>query len=261
MKIFSCVACFAWLVLALPAVASAQDKPTADVQEAEAYAEQAYEAYSAKKYAEAVTLYLKAYDKTPSADIIYNVAKIYDAKLKDRELAMSFYRKYITDPGADPERIKSVNERLSVLKEADTAANRPGTGTPRPTPGPGSGADSAGGGWSVGQVTGLVMMVAGGVAVAIGAGFGFAAMGDASRAKELCAGNACTTQEGVDKAERAKVEGTLSTFTLGIGAAVAVGGALLLFLSPDADASEQTGIRVFPMWDGQSGGLGVVGNF
>jgi tetratricopeptide (TPR) repeat protein len=65
----------------------------AEVVLAEKKAAQAFEAYQAKRFAEAVGLYLEAHRAAPNADVLYNVARIYDAKLGDRPLAISFYRR------------------------------------------------------------------------------------------------------------------------------------------------------------------------
>src|SRR4051794_22780210 len=78
---------------AVPSVANAEPA-SPDVTRAESYAADAFAAYEKKDYQEAVVLYLKALEAAPSADVLFNLAKIYDTKLNDRQLAMSFYRRY-----------------------------------------------------------------------------------------------------------------------------------------------------------------------
>ena len=99
-----------------PSEASAQH-----VAEAEALAERAYAAYVARDYAVAVALYHQAFERAPSADALFNIARIYDLGLRDRTLAMSFYRRYLSDPGALPERIERATLRLSELRVAERA--------------------------------------------------------------------------------------------------------------------------------------------
>src|SRR6187549_514967 len=85
------------------------DEPAASESSAVTLSEQraaeAFSAYSNKDYAAAVALYLQAYQAAPSGSILYNIARIYDTKLADRPLAITFYRRYIADPGAYTERI------------------------------------------------------------------------------------------------------------------------------------------------------------
>lgn len=241
----------AGLTFAAPAFAGEMDKTT-DVKQAEQYAEEAYQAYSSKDYSTAVTLYLKALELVPSADVIYNVAKIYDTKLKDRELAMTFYRKYIADPGADPERVRTANERLAALREAEAAANEPAPATGAPPPG---GSTSAAApppkddGLSGVQVTGLVLGGLGIVGLGLGTGFGLSAMSSADDANAVCDGNDCTTQEGVDAAESASSAAGASTAGFVIGGALLTSGTLLLLFggdSPSPARGDTTALSVAP---------------
>ena len=53
-----------------------------------------YKAYQAGDYAKALQHYQDSYRLVPTADILFNIAKIYDTKLQDRQLAIDYYRKY-----------------------------------------------------------------------------------------------------------------------------------------------------------------------
>src|SRR5947207_14588639 len=133
----ACILAFA----TVPSVANAQ-AASADVSRAEGYAAEAFEAYQKKDYQGAVVLYLKALEAAPSADVLFNLAKIYDTKLNDRQLAMSFYRRYIADPGAEPERVRTANTRLAELRELEATANeKPAATTPATAAASGGGAD------------------------------------------------------------------------------------------------------------------------
>src|SRR4051812_29210658 len=78
-----------------------QEDPAQNVARAEEYASQAFDAYSQQDYPRAVALYQQALAASASPDIIYNLARIYDLKLKDRALSIEFYERYTADPGAD----------------------------------------------------------------------------------------------------------------------------------------------------------------
>jgi tetratricopeptide (TPR) repeat protein len=221
----------ALLAVVVTTQAAYADEPTdsaasGDVQAAEQRAAQAFEAYQNKEYATAVGLYVEAFKLAPSADLLYNIARIYDAKLGDRQLAITFYRKYIADPGAIAERIKRANERLVELREAEVAATpeRPQKETrsaaaPRDT---GSRSSTA-------SQVGIVLGTAGLVGIGVGTGFGIAAISKANTAKETCSGNQCTAQKGVDAAHDASSNATISTIGFAAGGALLATGVILFF--------------------------------
>ena len=267
-------------LLCLPSIALAKEKKPADetsvtagVKEAEKYAAEAYEAYQAQDYSTAVALYLKALDASPSADIVYNVAKLYDTKLKDRQLAMTFYRRYIADPGAEPDRIKTVNERLAELREAELAAETPAESSrtgKQPTRG--SSAPAGAGapaepprddGLSAVQVTGIVVGVVGLVGVGLGAGFGVAAMSDANTANDDCNGDLCQTQEGVDAAESASTSALISTIGFVGGGSLIVAGTLLAVFggSSSATAGDSVSLQVHPVVGPYGSSLQLTGRW
>ena len=66
--------------------AFAQAAPATPAEErvelAEQKAAQAFQAYQEERFSEAVALYIDAYNAAPSADILYNVARIYDLYAK-----------------------------------------------------------------------------------------------------------------------------------------------------------------------------------
>jgi tetratricopeptide (TPR) repeat protein len=209
--------------------------PDADITLAESKADQAFQAYQSKRFAEAVALYMEAYNAAPNADILYNVARIYDAKLLDRPLAINFYRRYITDPGAVADRIQIANERLLALREAELAATQPtreaettvaaaAIDTRRASvsapPGPG---------WSTAEVLGVALASTGVVALGVGTGFGVAAMGETNTVNDLCQDNVCSEQRGIDTAQRARDHATISTIGFASGGALLALGAVLYF--------------------------------
>ena len=208
----------------------------ADVASAEQKASQAFDAYQAKRFAEAVALYLEAYRAAPSADVLYNVARIYDTKLGDRPLAISFYRRYITDPGAVADRIQIANDRLVALREAEVAATRPAAAPEPAAPAPAAAADvradasfGAEPGWQAAEVTGVVMGVTGILALGVGTGYGIAAMNEMETVRDICPNNVCSEQRGIDAAESASNHATVSTIALASGGALLALGAVFYF--------------------------------
>ncbi len=224
---------------------------------AEQKAARAFTAYRDKRYADAVALYIEAYDAAPNADMLYNVARIYDGKLADRPLAISFYRRYIADPGAVSDRIQIANARLGQLRAAELAVMRPvpAENSPPVMPGAASAESSAGqpptrdASWSEPEIAGVIIGASGIVALGVGAGFGIAAMGEANTARDLCDGNVCREQRGIDAAEKASDRAMISTvgFASG-GALLALGAAVYFWLGgAPSEAVEQAsdeGVRL-----------------
>jgi hypothetical protein len=211
----------------------------ADVTFAEGKADQAFRAYQGKHFAEAVALYMEAYNAAPNADILYNVARIYDAKLLDRPLAINFYRRYITDPGAVADRIQIANERLLVLREAEFAATRP---TREGEPAAGEPAAAAPRRdapraaymqpqprWSTPEVLGAVLASTGVIALGVGTGFGIAAMGETKTVNDICENNVCSEQRGIDAAQQARDHAAISTIGFASGGALLALGAVFYF--------------------------------
>ena len=88
------------------------------------------------------------------------------------------------------------------------------------------------------QVAGLITAAAGVAGLGVGIGFGFAAMSDNDLAQDLCDGNACSTQEGVDAAEAASRSATVSTVAFVAGGALTALGVTLLILGAGGDEGE-----------------------
>jgi hypothetical protein len=208
-----------------------------------------------------VSLYVQSYNAAPNADVLYNIARIYDTKLGDRKLAMTFYRRYIADPGAMADRIKSSNERLVALREADIAADqaasvsRPQNVTAAdaaPTP-----SDRT---WSNQELVGAIVGAAGIVGVGIGAAFGAAALSGARTARDLCDGNACREQRGVTAARDANQNARVSTLGFAAGGALlGIGTALFLSADNPTERAESARVRWAPMASKSSVALEVTG--
>jgi hypothetical protein len=276
--LLSCACAFFALAVGVSFVgrAGAEDgSPESPVSLAERRAGEAFDAYGKGDYNSAVALYLEAYHAAPSGAALYNIARIYDTKLADRPLAISFYRRYIADPGADTAQIVIASQRLQALREADFAAKRAQTdNAPSPSEkqaqagaGPHSAPETASAThnrWSTLRWSGMVVGALGVVGVGVGAGFGLAAMSHANTAHDSCTGNDCTSQRGVDAAHSARDDATISNLGFATGGALLVTGAAFILLGSDKPATQTatvstTSVRCEPQLSASGMSLAVVG--
>jgi hypothetical protein len=238
----SCLASAAFLFRAPPVWADPAPAPRADVALSESYAARAFEAYRRKDHASAVALYQQALEAAASADILYNIARIYDVGLRDRPLSISFYSRYVADPGASASLIATANQRLIELRAAEAAATREGPASPvapaAAVAPPATGAapirpsdDGSSGLTAAALVAGSLGLVG----VGLGVGFGLAAKSDLDLSERYCDGNQCTSQRGVDAANSATREANIATVSFSVGGGLLALGTVLWFLADDGD--------------------------
>jgi tetratricopeptide (TPR) repeat protein len=211
----------------------------------ERYAARAFEAYKRKDYQSAIALYQKALEASPSADILYNIARIYDLGLRDRALAISFYSRYVNDPGAVPNRIEGANKRLAELRAAELAAVTPAPAEPLaptavvapqppPMPLPAAPDESSTALTTSAIITGSIGLVG----IGLGVGFGLAAQSDLDESDRYCDGNQCTSQIGVEAAKDASREANIATIGFAAGGTLLALGAVLWFVSGGSEHPE-----------------------
>jgi hypothetical protein len=243
-----------------------------DVAQAELSAAQAYEAFQRKDYASAVALYQAAFEAAPSADALFNIARVYDLGLRDRSLAITFYRRYVSDPGATPERIQRANERLTELREAEVAElttrpappplAQPAPAPPEPLAAPASPEQDTGAEWSASKTAALATGAAGAVALGVGVGFGISLLSTAERANRECDGNDCRSQRGVDAARAAARDARWATWGLAVGGSLLAGATLIWLLEPDASpAAEPAHVKLSPIAGASELGLALAGSW
>lgn len=216
------------LILVLPTAINAQEV------NAEQFAEQAYQKYEKGAFPEAIALYMKSYEISRDARILFNVAQIYDKKIQDRELAIDYYRRYLKTTTTEAELVKRATERIAVLSAASTpppplpasanpsakTAAAPPTSAPTPTPAPTS--NESTGMWIGWTTTGTL---------ALGALItGLIASNKASDAKNTAFVGAASGPAD-DKASSAKTMALVSTILTG-GALVAGGISIYLSTRP-----------------------------
>ncbi|HTV25819.1 MAG TPA: hypothetical protein VMG12_44285 [Polyangiaceae bacterium] len=243
------------------------DAREADVESAEARAARAYEAYAAKDYENAIRLYLEAYEAASDPDILYNIARVYETGLQDRVQAMTFYRDFIANPNANPERVEQATIRLRALEAEESAeavpevapaaneaaapppanpapilAPAPSASPRAPTPAP----SAPDGGWSGWRTGALVTGGAGLVALGVGAVFGLEALSDAKTARRECDGNRCFTERGLAAARNAGEAADVATLSFAAGGVLLAAGATLLGI--DLGRSEEPGQPASAHW-------------
>jgi tetratricopeptide (TPR) repeat protein len=250
--------------------AAADAARPANVAEAEQYAEQAFEAYRDKDYERALALYERALAAAKSADILYNIARVYDVGLHDGTRASEYYRRYLAEPKAQPPRSQLAERRVSELDAAQPAAlpERVPSATPAPAlePGvaaaPSAPAPLASSGWTWRQTTAAVLAGTGVVALGVGTGFGIAAYSHSDDWKQDCDGDRCASQSGVDAAHSAARLANVATVALAAGGALLAGGAALWWLGPKQDeARPQLALALAPARGGAEIGCTLAGSF
>jgi hypothetical protein len=262
-------------VQVVPLRARAAD-PSADAQ---ALVDKAYQEHAAGNDTLAVGTYLKAYDLSHAAAILYNVATIYDRRLHERSLAAEYFRRYIQAPDAITDLVQKATARITALKKeieeedakrmAELAARPPSapsslpaatpattqpdrTETPSPPP--------SEGGWSGLKTTGAVVGAAGILGVGASLILGAVAKSKIDDANKVCGPTTCSTQDGVTEEHAAVSLSTAATVTFVTGATfLAAGGAIFFLAHPSQTSSAQ--ITVAPQVGAKGGGITAYASF
>ncbi len=195
----------------------------------------------AGRFAEAIVAYLRAYELGPEANLLYNVAYIYDKDLKNAERAREFYRRYAIAKDALPDLRVLAIERLEVLAvesvepevrevvrevEVIREVERPAPLVLAPPPPPPDAARAWG--WSVLGVGAASTLT----------GVAFTVLAAQSEDERASASDALERQALADESSERAALGHVS---LAIGALGLVSGALLLFLDDEALAADAGG--------------------
>jgi tetratricopeptide (TPR) repeat protein len=270
--IASAVAAVLACTVLAPDARAAGDEATETVEQ---LAERAYALQTAGKDAEAITIYLKAYDLAKDGILLLNVARLYDTKLHEPALAAEYYRRYLLSPDSDADRVKKVTDRLAVLRrEAEEERTRMIVAPPAPVPQSPSaapappaashetGLSSDGSAPSRGgpmRTAGVVVGALG--VVGVGATFvlGYVAKTKNDSANAICNGRVCESQDGVNLTNTAQSFATASTASLIAGLVLVAGGVTIFALAPrGARPSQAASISFAPLVDvGGAGGIGT----
>lgn len=106
------------ILLGAPTTASADEgQPTTRAEE---HSKRGVELYAEGKLPEAVSEMLKAYEIAPAPGLLYNIARIYQ-KMDQRDLAEHYLKEFVTQPGADPDRVQKALKHLEELNRSLSA--------------------------------------------------------------------------------------------------------------------------------------------
>jgi tetratricopeptide (TPR) repeat protein len=107
---------------AAPAPAPSGDAPTTDTgvteeqkSEAEQLSEQAIVKFQAKDYEGAAALFEQAYDIDPQPNYLFNIGRVYE-EAGTLDKAVTFYAKFVKQPGVDLDSRETALDRLKVLR-------------------------------------------------------------------------------------------------------------------------------------------------
>ncbi|MGK0358123.1 MAG: tetratricopeptide (TPR) repeat protein [Bradymonadia bacterium] len=244
--------------LAGPVLAAPADDSTARI---EALAQKASARYSAGDYADAVEMYLEAYRLGKAAALLYNVAVIYDRKINDRQLAITYYRRYIAAPDADPSAASRATERVQTLKTAQAKADaqrrteelasaqrRRDAAEARdaPPPAPRAAMSTTIKPAEPNRIVGWLVTGAGVVALGAGVGYGLGAASD-----QTAFDDSASLTEKQDLRNSGQQKALIADVLMGVGAAALITGVVLL-VTADTDAPA---VGFVPTADGQGGAV------
>ncbi len=279
------LACVATLSIAFAASPARADDAKPPAATAEQLAEQAYEQHAAGKDAEAISTYLRAYELSKASALLFNVATIYDRKLRERGLAEDFYRRYLAATDAEPDLVRKATERLTALKKEDdaeaaaksasitvapipttapAAAAAPAQAEPVAAPPPSAPAssDTSGAGTRPLRTAGFVVGAVGVASIGTSLVLGLVAKGKNDDANAICNGAACTNDRGVTLAHDAGTFATVSTIAFVSGLALVGAGVTMIVLAPkSASASSAARFTLTPQVGLSQVGLNVGGSF
>jgi tetratricopeptide (TPR) repeat protein len=235
-------ACLIALLLAAgwPAAAHAGDGGAApEAQRAEELAARAFELYKEGHFREAVELYAQAEKLVPAAAVLFNIARIYDQKLRQRPRAIDYYRRALEAPDVEPELAARVRTRLATL-QAEVATPPPTRAAPaRP-----SAPSPRGASWL--PAAGAAAVGGGALGLGVGTFFGLKAVSKNRTAGESCTGRDCTNPRALTLTAEARDDARVSTVGFVAGGALLVGG-LALLLAPRG-ASSPSALAPSPRW-------------
>jgi len=104
---------------------AADGPPTDPTARAEWLSGQAEAAFSERRFADAIRLYLDAWEAAPAASILYNVAFIYDKRLNDPELAIDYYERAAASSDADDDIKVKARTRVVQLRAELAKPDKP----------------------------------------------------------------------------------------------------------------------------------------
>lgn len=238
-------------LLSLPGTLHAQPagepKPP-QIELAERYAAEAYEAYERREYGVAIRLYRSSLAAAASADVLFNMARIYDAKLSDRARASELYTRYLEQPDAEPKRIELAQQRLAALHLLEQEEQRrSGQEAERRLSAQAAVDHQREDARRRRRASAIVIGSLGVASLALATGFGLAAWDRKRRVDDSCQRELCVSERGVRAAEDGTRMAHLSTATFITGGVLStLGVGLWLWSRRPDDARAGTSVSWSP---------------
>ena len=249
----------ALLFVAGPAMADSPDAdPATQAATAEEHSLRGVELYQAGKLPEAVTEMLKAYELAPEAGLLYNIARIYH-KMDQTDLAQHYYKEFVKDPGADPDRVAKALAHLGTLEKQAAAAARPAVApasapTQAPTVVRASSESSGGGGLQAAAWVTLGVSAATLITGGLLGGLALSAAGDVSDSN-------ASYDDKLHAQDSAKSLALGADVTLGIGAALAATSIILFIVGSGGDDEDSSSATLAPLLGPGSAGAAFTVTF
>jgi tetratricopeptide (TPR) repeat protein len=246
------------LLTVIPQLAHA-DPPAATqvdrVKQAQSLADQAYDGYQHEDWAKAIALYQESYRLAPTADVLFNIASIYDKKVHDKDLALEYYRRHNASTDATPDLVGKATARISDLERGDRTAKAPKEDAKKP--------EQHGSSGSALRVFGLIAGSAGVVGLGAGAAFGLSAISKHNEAQSAgCSGAVCqdASSQGQEK-DAARAAKTSTALFIAGGALTAVGLTLYLVApsSKETTGNQAASLRLSPSVGSNGAGVTLSG--
>ena len=249
---------------------TSQSSVPAKVAEAERLAGLAFDAYGRQDYTGALKLYQQALSAARSADILYNIARVYDVGLRDGRHAIEYYRLYLAEPKALPPRSEFATRRISELQspppepavaalpEGNPGVERDPNDRTAPQPLETAPASS----WTWRETTAAALASGGVIALGLGIGFGVSAYAKSDDWQRECDGNVCRSQVGVDAAHTAASRAQVATVALAAGGGLLAGAAAVWWFGSERDEqASHVALQVAPAASGAEVGCSLSGSF
>jgi len=228
-------------------------------KQAQVYADQAYVAYQSQDWLKAIAMYIESYKLVASAEVLFNIATLYDKKVGNKQLALDYYERHNGAPDASSELIAKAAARINALRQKEgpkpATTDTPVVPVTVTAPPPSDRRQTF---RTAGLVTGLLGLAG----IGVGIGFGVVAIGKAGEAHAAgCMNNSCPDAASAEKDRSAFTSGTVSTVTLVLGGALAVVGITLVIIAPKKAAKKATraSLQLTPSVGPNSVGLGFSG--
>jgi tetratricopeptide (TPR) repeat protein len=240
----------------VPGWAAAEPTGT-PAERAQAYADLGYAAYQHEDWNKAIEMYLESYKLSSTADLLFNIAVIYDRKLGNKAMAIEYFRKHNAAADPNPDLVAKANRRIESLTHEAPVGDTGRSGPTAPPPPPDRGANM--------RMGGIATATAGVIALGVGIGFGIAAISKMDQAKTAgCDSTGCPNAAAAALERTANSRGNDSTIGVVAGGVLVAAGVTLYVLAPSKPSRTESAtatLMLRPTLTPNTAGIGLAGTF